>query len=97
MQFSTTFTLAVSAMLSLAAAGTIPAGDANTIFPSKLCGSGYASCGKAGTNGDGGSRCALSCTYAGGPTSTGTCQCPKGYYVDTCISGGAYNRRHKCN
>ncbi|KZL88323.1 ec56 protein [Colletotrichum incanum] len=96
MQFLGTLTLTMSAMLSLAAAGTIPAGGPNTKFPSELCGSGYASCGRAGTNGDPGNRCALSCTYLGGPTSTGSCQCPTGYYVDTCISSSAYSGRHKC-
>ncbi|WQF87019.1 Putative EGF-like domain-containing protein [Colletotrichum destructivum] len=96
MQFLSTFILAMSAMFSLTAAGTIPPGDANTTFEAKNCGTGYASCGKAGTNGDAGSRCALECTYLGGPTSLGSCQCPKGFYVDTCISSSAHDGRTKC-
>ncbi|TQN63919.1 hypothetical protein CSHISOI_11501, partial [Colletotrichum shisoi] len=59
MQFLGTFTLAMSALFSLAAAGTIPPGDKNTTFEAKNCGTGYASCGKAGTNGDPDSRYAL--------------------------------------
>ncbi|WQF89243.1 hypothetical protein CDEST_14257 [Colletotrichum destructivum] len=93
MQFLSTLTISMSAMLSLAAAGPLSArADLD-------CPESYVSCGKDGTNGDGGSRCAAECTYLGGPTSLGRCtnSCPPGYYPDACISGGAFNRRFKCS
>ncbi|RYO67479.1 hypothetical protein AA0113_g4435 [Alternaria arborescens] len=72
------------------------AGDVNTWFKDRFCASGFASCGKAGTNGDPGNRCALACENFAGGVALGHCQCSRGWYPDECITLGKYAGRHKC-
>ncbi|WYZ39763.1 hypothetical protein EsH8_IV_000104 [Colletotrichum jinshuiense] len=72
------------------------AGDASTNFPDRFCASGFASCGKAGTDGGPGNRCALACENFAGGVALGFCDCPTGMFPDECIDLTRYNGRHKC-
>ncbi|WYZ33733.1 hypothetical protein EsH8_I_000009 [Colletotrichum jinshuiense] len=106
MQFFTAITLTLSAMASLAAAVNIPllthreaqegAGGPTTIFKDRFCASGFASCGRAGTNGDAGNRCAMSCQNFMGGVALGFCKCHTGWYPDECITLGKWSGRTKC-
>ncbi|WYZ42089.1 hypothetical protein EsH8_V_000984 [Colletotrichum jinshuiense] len=72
------------------------AGDVNTWFQDRFCASGFASCGRAGTDGGPGNRCALPCDNIAGGVAFGFCQCSRGWFPDECIDIGRYNGRHKC-
>ena len=105
MKFLFTSVFAATALAWLASATAIPlegrapqegAGDVNTWFKDRFCASGFASCGKAGTNGDPGNRCAMACNNGFGGAPLGWCQCSTGWYPDECITLGKYAGRTKC-
>ncbi|TQN63738.1 hypothetical protein CSHISOI_11676, partial [Colletotrichum shisoi] len=93
MQFLSTLTITMSAMLSLAAAGPLTAREVDH------CPTGYVSCGKDNTDGGPGFRCAAQCTNLSPSSSLGRCtdSCLAGYYPDECINGGDFDERTKCS
>ncbi|WYZ43377.1 hypothetical protein EsH8_VI_001076 [Colletotrichum jinshuiense] len=72
------------------------AGDANTSFKDRFCASGYASCGRAGTDGGPGNRCAMACENFAGGAALGFCKCSTGWFPDECIDLFKYLGRHQC-